>query len=71
MSSTVRRVNPYLIEVHVHTLQLEVGGTVVDTIAVESVLAWDRVSQYTARFITRAVIDNTLEYGMIAATYQR
>mgnify|MGYP004727903791 CR=1 FL=1 len=34
-------ISTYLVEVDAHTLELELGGTVIDTIAVEAVLARD------------------------------
>lgn len=45
-------VNAYLVEVDTHALELELGGTVVDTIAVEAVLARDGLPESSTDLVT-------------------
>lgn len=42
----------YLVEVDAHTLELELGGSVVDTIAVEAVLARDGLPESSTDLVT-------------------
>lgn len=42
----------HLVEVDVHALELELGGTIVDTIAVEAVLARDDLPESSTDLVT-------------------
>ena len=47
-----RRDETNLVEVDAHTLELELGGTVVNTIAVETVLARDGLPESSTDLVT-------------------
>lgn len=50
-----------LVEVNVHTLELELRGTVVDTIAVEAVLARDGLPESSTNLVTLRC-ENTVSF---------